>query len=111
MLRRTHLAISFAVGMEFLAHVPNKLYFLIVLFIATTLPDIDSGFSDIGRRYISRPIQWLSTHRGVFHSYTFCFLATFLLLIYLPSASLAFFIGYAFHLFADSFTIMGIRPL
>lgn len=110
MLKRTHLAISLAVGMEFLPYVSNKLFFLAVLFVATILPDIDSGVSNIGNRPWARPFQWLSGHRGVFHSYTFCFLLTGLLVIYYPSTSLAFFTGYAFHLFADSFTVMGIRP-
>jgi len=51
-----------------------------------------------------------ATHRGFFHSYTFCIPASIALSFIFPILALPFFLGYSFHIFADSFTPQGIRP-
>jgi len=110
MLKKTHLALGLAIGLTFYPFVNKEFLFLIVTLIASILPDIDSSFSSLGRRFIFRPVQMMTNHRGILHTYTFCILITVLLAFFYPVFSLPFFIGYSFHLFADSFTVMGIKP-
>ncbi len=110
MLKKTHLAIGLAVGLYFLPYVNSKFIFLPVIIIASLLPDIDSGFSGIGKNPVFKPTQWMVKHRGVLHSYTVCILISFVFAFYIPVLALPFFLGYAFHLFADSFTVNGIKP-
>jgi membrane-bound metal-dependent hydrolase YbcI (DUF457 family) len=110
MMFKTHLAIGMAVAIYFLPWVTNKLLFIPVVLIASVLPDIDSGFSNLGRRKMSRPLQWFVEHRGVIHSYTTCVVLTLVFMFFYPIIALPFFLGYSFHLFADSFTIQGIKP-
>ena len=110
MLAKTHLAIGIFAMVFFLPHVNHKLIFIPVVLIASILPDIDSGFSTFGRKGIFRPVQFLSKHRGIFHSFTFCILVSILLAFYIPILAFSFFLGYALHLLADSWTIEGIKP-
>lgn len=95
----------------FLPHLSaNKTIFVVVMLIATLLPDIDTEFSMLGKYRIFRVLQFFVKHRGIMHSFTSCLLVSVLLAIFLPSAALGFFLGYSLHLFADSFTQEGIRP-
>lgn len=110
MMMRTHLAITTLVILLFLYHVSSKFLFVIVALITTLLPDIDTGFSTIGRIRASRFVQFLVRHRGLLHSFTFCIIVSILLACFLPVLAFAFFIAYSLHLFADSFTVEGIRP-
>ena len=110
MLLRTHIAVGLAVAFYFLPHVVNKLYFLPVVLIASALPDIDTGYSSIGRKKIFRPIQLMTRHRGIFHTYTFCILVSLLFAFFYPVLALPFFLGYSFHLILDTFTPQGIAP-
>ena len=110
MMSKTHLVIAMFVVLLFVSHVSNQFLFMLVALIATTLPDIDTGFSTIGRFEETRIVRFLTKHRGFFHSFTFCVLAAIVFAFFIPFISLAFFIGYATHLFADSFTVGGIRP-
>lgn len=108
MMLKTHLALSMIIALLFLNHVSDKAIFLVVILVATIIPDIDSGFSTAGKNIFLRPLQVFVRHRGIFHSFTFCILASFLVAYFFPQASLAFFLGYGFHLFLDSFTKDGI---
>ncbi|MEK6896081.1 MAG: metal-dependent hydrolase [Nanoarchaeota archaeon] len=110
MLMRTHLAIAFFAALFLLNNVTYKFTFIVVTLIATMLPDIDSAFSTIGKHKIARPIQMLTKHRGFVHSFTLCLGLSILFALYLPVLALPFFLGYAMHLLADSFTVEGIRP-
>ncbi len=113
MMLRTHLAISVFAILLFLPHF-SSLYsifvFIPVVLIATALPDIDSGFSTVGRMKAGRIIQFFVRHRGIFHSFTFCIAVSLLFAFFIPVLALPFFLGYALHLFADSFTFEGILP-
>ncbi len=109
MLKRTHLAIGAAVGLFLLPAVENKIIFLPVVLLASLLPDVDSGFSAVGGRWFMRPVQWFVKHRGVFHSLTFAVLVSFAIAFFWPAGALPFFLGYSFHLLADSFTPEGIK--
>lgn len=110
MLRKTHLAIGLAASLYFLPHVTNKIIFIPIVLIASILPDIDSGFSTLGERGIFKMVQMTTKHRGILHTYTFCIAVSILLTTVYPVAALPFFLGYSFHLLADSFTIRGIKP-
>lgn len=110
MLTRTHLTITLFFILLFISSVEYKLEFVMIAFLSAIIPDIDSRFSKIGKRKVSRILQFFIKHRGVIHSFTFAFLITFVLVLYLPAVAFPFFLGYSLHLFADSFTLAGIRP-
>ena len=110
MIKKTHIAIGVALALYFILHVQHKLLFIPIVIISSLLPDVDSAFSSIGRKKIFLPLQVFTTHRGALHSYTVCIILSLFFAFYLPIFALPFFLGYSFHLFADSFTINGIRP-
>lgn len=110
MMMKTHLAITLFGILFLIEHVHYKFAFVVVALIATLLPDIDNGFSTLGKYNLFRPIQFFTNHRGMIHSYSLCLVLTLILAFYFPIYSLPFFLGYALHLFADSFTLDGIRP-
>ena len=111
MIKRTHLAIGTAIFLYFLPFVRHKILFIPVVLISSLLPDIDSSFSQIGKKKIFRPVQAVFKHRGALHSYTVCIIISLVFAFFYPIIALPFFLGYSSHLLADSFTVMGIRPL
>src|SRR5947207_802327 len=108
MLRRTHLVIGLAIALHFVSHVTNQFLFIFIVLLSTVLPDIDSGFSALGRNWFAKPVQIMTSHRGYLHSYTFAVFASIIISLIYPVAALPFFLGYSFHLLADSFTVLGI---
>lgn len=110
MMLRTHLALTILVVLLFLPHVSHQFWFVLIALIATLVPDIDTGYSTVGKMKGFRILQFFARHRGIFHSLTFCILISLLLALFWPVASLGFFLGYSLHLFMDSFTKEGIMP-
>ncbi|MDD5192704.1 MAG: metal-dependent hydrolase [Candidatus Nanoarchaeia archaeon] len=110
MLLRTHLAFAFLMIILFVKHVNNQWVFILMVLVATVLPDLDTGFSSWGRHWIFRPLQFFVKHRGIFHSLTTATLLSILLAVFWPVGSLGFFIGYSVHIFLDSFTREGVQP-
>jgi membrane-bound metal-dependent hydrolase YbcI (DUF457 family) len=110
MLIKTHMAFAFLMILLFIEQVNNKFTFVLMVLVATALPDLDSGFSSFGRHLIFRPLQFFVKHRGILHSFTFAVVASFILAIFWPVASLGFFVGYSVHLICDSFTKTGVQP-
>ena len=110
MIWKTHVAIGLAVALYFAGKVTSPLLFVPVVLFASLFPDIDSGFSYLGRKPIFKPVQMVSSHRGIIHSYTMAIILSAALAFFYPILALPFFLGYSFHLFADSFTSQGIRP-
>ena len=110
MLWKTHLVIGLAFALLFLPGVNHKLIFLPVVLICSLLPDIDSPGSQFGHHWYYRPLQFVSKHRGAFHSLTFCILGSLIFAFIFPILALPFFLGYSSHLIADSFTQEGITP-
>ena len=110
MLSRTHLAVGLTVALYFLPYVTHKWIFLPLVLISSILPDIDSGYSKIGKHRIFRPIQMVSKHRGILHTYTVCIIVSIIFALFVPTLALPFFLGYSFHLILDSFTPEGIKP-
>lgn len=109
MLGKTHLAIGVFAALLLLEKVTHPFVFFPLVIIASLLPDVDTAFSFLGRKSFFRPLQWITNHRGFFHSFTFAFLASGILAFYFPLAAFPFFLGYSLHLFVDSFTVDGIR--
>ena len=110
MLLKTHLAFAALIIILFVEHVNSPWIFIAMVVVATVIPDLDLSSSSWGRHLIFRPLQFFVKHRGIFHSFTFAVLASVLLAVFWPVASLGFFIGYSVHLIADSFTKEGIQP-
>ncbi len=110
MLLKTHLAFAALMIILFVKHVNNSWIFIAMVIVATVIPDLDLGSSSWGRHLIFRPLQFFVKHRGIIHSFTFAVLASILISVFWPVASLGFFIGYSVHLVADSFTRKGIQP-
>jgi len=110
MLLKTHMAFAVFLMVLFFEHVNSPWIFIGMVLIATILPDIDTGFSSYGRHFIFKPLQWLTKHRGVIHSFTFAVLVSIILAVFYPVLSLGFFVGYSVHLIVDSFTRDGIQP-
>ena len=110
MLFKTHFAIVIFFILLLLPNIKSKFIFVIVVLISTQLPDLDSSYSKFGRRKLARILQIFTKHRGIVHSFTFLLSLTFILILFLPTLGFGFFLGYGIHLFADSFTIEGIRP-
>ena len=109
MLLRTHLAISIFAILLFLPYVDAKFLFIFVALIASIIPDIDTGFSTIGRTTGTGIIRFFVKHRGAIHSFTIAIILSFLLAVVNPKLGLPFFIGYSSHLLGDSFTKEGIQ--
>ena len=107
---KTHLVIGATVAFYFFPYVKEKVFFIPIVLLASILPDIDSGFSYIGRGGASKVVQWMTNHRGIIHTYTLCILLSLFLAFFYPVTAFPFFLGYSFHLFADSFTVRGIKP-
>lgn len=110
MLLKTHLAVAIFSILFMIEHVTYKFAFVVLVLVATVIPDIDSGFSTIGRQGLFRPVQMFTKHRGLIHSFTLCLIFTAILVLYFPIYSLPFFLGYGLHLLLDSFTVDGIKP-
>jgi membrane-bound metal-dependent hydrolase YbcI (DUF457 family) len=107
---KTHLAMTGLVVLLFLPHISSWYVFVPIALLATILPDIDTGFSTVGKTTGGRVLQFFVRHRGVFHSLTFAIVLSFLFAVFIPILALPFFLGYSLHLFVDSFTIEGIKP-
>jgi len=94
----------------FMQQVENQFLFILMVLVATIIPDLDSGFSSYGRHMIFRPLQFFVKHRGIIHSFSAAVLLSVLLAVFYPILSFGFFIGYSVHLICDSFTREGIQP-
>jgi inner membrane protein len=113
MMLHTHLAFAFLIAiiaLKFLSP-QNQLLFTFILLIGAAFPDIDHPKSRLGQ--MAWPFSVFFEHRGFFHS--FLGIALFTGLLFLISGSMlysvAFLLGYASHIFADSLTVQGIMPL
>ena len=104
------MAIAVFVILLFIQQVNNKVVFTFVVLLATLLPDMDLSGSTVGKKRGFRPLQFFVEHRGPIHSLTFCLIIAIILSFFFPTLAFAFFLGYAIHLFSDSFTKEGIMP-
>jgi inner membrane protein len=109
MLKRTHLVIGLMVGLYFLPFIEEKILFLPFVIIGSVFPDIDAIFSLFSKSK-GGFLRSLFSHRGFIHSLTAVFVLCILISFVYPPAAFPFFLGYGFHLLADSFTLQGIAP-
>src|SRR3989344_547716 len=109
MLNKTHLAIGAFFMLFFMHKVVHVWVYFVVFLIATLLPNATSILSLKGFKVLNQA-KGLVKKRGMLHSFTLCFIITFLLAWFLPTAAFPFFLGYGVHLLADSWTVEGIRP-
>jgi len=90
--------------------IQNKTIFIIILLIASVLPDIDSYKSKIGKKV--KPLSFLINiflgHRGIFHSVFLLILISLLIMLASYEITIAFFVGYLSHLILDSLTPEGV---
>jgi len=109
----THLAFGFFVGLLYLHFFPqqNQLLFMFFVLLATSMPDIDHPDSKIGRWF--KPLGWLFSHRGFFHSLLAIILFAGLAHIFLKNIviTMAVIVGYSAHLLIDSLNHQGIHFL
>jgi len=112
MMFRTHLLFSFLIGLLIINsfNIQNKIVFIIIILLASALPDIDSYKSKIGKKIklISFLINLFFRHRGIFHSLFLLIPISVFIAIINPEIAAAFFIGYLSHLVLDSLTPEGI---
>jgi membrane-bound metal-dependent hydrolase YbcI (DUF457 family) len=94
-----------------ISHVENKIIFAAMVFLATIIPDMDTGFSRSGKNFAGKSLQLFVKHRGIVHSLTAGIFLSILLAVYWPVSSMGFFLGWAIHMICDSFTKDGIQPL
>ena len=113
---KTHLAFSLLIALLIITffNIQNMIYFMIILILASSFPDIDSDKSKIGRKFpiFSKLINLFFVHSGIFHSIfpplILLFAFWYFNLFYI---GLAIFIGYLTHLIGDSLTLEGINFL
>ena len=110
MLLKTHIIVTLFFILILLSYVNDRIIFIFVSLFSAILPDIDSRFSKIGQKRISRILQFFTKHRGIIHSYTLLLIITMIFVLFIPLIALPFFLGYGLHLLADSFTLTGIKP-
>jgi len=115
MLGITHILFGLLVGTLFAAYYGQNPFFLLFAVLGALFPDIDHPKSWLGR-YV-KPVGWLSTHRGFFHSLLGGVVFTILLftladaLGWGPLLPLVFLFGYVSHLLLDGSTKAGIHFL
>ena len=113
MLFNTHISFAFLISLFIYPYFTfYPIFSIIIICLTSTIPDLDHPNSKISKQ---NPLRFITKlilkHRGLLHSlFTPLFLYLMLLLINTELASLIF-IGYTSHLFMDSFTKMGIKPL
>lgn len=111
MLFRTHITLSTLFFLLLFSYFHNPFLAAIGILLGTTILDVDSRKSKIGKHWYFRPIQWFTSHRKFFHSLLFIILATMVLAIFSTNIAIGFIIGSASHLFLDALTKRGISPL
>ncbi|MEI6058407.1 MAG: metal-dependent hydrolase [archaeon] len=113
MLTRTHFVFSVFLCLILfwinVVSVPNKILFLLFVIIGTIIVDIDSKKSFVGKIILFRPIQWVFSHRGMFHTILFAVLFSLVVAFFDRWLGVAFAFGYISHILLDCFTPAGVR--
>lgn len=106
MLLRTHfiIAVLFLLLLQ-----PVGLLFGIGFILATFFVDIDSKKSRMGNHWYLRPVQWIVSHRGAFHTLLFASLISAVIYFFNNFLGIGFFVGYILHLFLDCLTMNGVK--
>jgi inner membrane protein len=110
MFFQTHLAATIFGILIFSDFIGGKFLFAIVAIFSTFLPDMDNGYSYLGRKKIFKPIRNFAKHRTFLHSFTFLIIIFLFLYFWIPVIAYGFLLGYGLHLCLDSMTVRGIKP-
>ena len=116
MMYYTHLAFGLLLSLLYIEFfdVESKVIFLFVALFFSLFPDIDESRSKIGsnNKILSKTINFIFGHRGIFHTIWIPVLLFLILLLFNVKAiiGIAILIGYISHLFLDAITKHGIRP-
>jgi inner membrane protein len=95
-----YLILNFILEMPF--------WVLVFILLSTIFVDIDAKNSRFGKMWIFRPVQWITNHRGIFHSLFAAILLSCFIGVINLWAGFGFFVGYISHLFLDCFTKSGV---
>jgi inner membrane protein len=108
MLFRTHVnfAIFLFLVLTFILDMP--MFVLAFSILGAAFVDIDGKKSRFGKNILLRPLQWITRHRGIFHSIFMAVLISCLIGIFNLWACFGFFIGYVSHLILDAITPAGV---
>lgn len=112
----THLAFALLSGLFSLKFVnpSNKYLFLIIVCLVSLFPDLDNYKSKTGKKFgfISKIIEFVFGHRGLFHSIHLPLLLFCLFYFFnYKLAAFAILIGYLSHLLIDGLTVSGVNLL
>lgn len=124
MRSNTHILLGILAGSVYFHYYPAKglilqILFSLALIFGVLLPDIDEAHSTIGQRagWLSKFIQSVFKHRGLFHSVWAILILYLLFAVVLkkyfalnPFILMGFLVGYAAHLLGDAITVNGIKP-
>lgn len=110
MLLRTHFVMSVFLGLILFGFLDfTGILFFVFIILGGIFSDIDTKNSRIGKKFYLRPIQWMTKHRGIFHSFLFGFIIFVIIYYFDNSAGFGFLTGFVLHLFLDCFSKSGVR--
>ncbi|MBW2992415.1 metal-dependent hydrolase [Candidatus Woesearchaeota archaeon] len=111
MLFRTHALFALLIGTLIYQYFSfNPYFFVFLVFVGAVIPDIDKGTSKINNFLkITKPIAFVTRHRGIFHSLFFAVLISVLVHLYNHVAGIALFIGYMSHVLLDGLNHAGVN--
>ena len=113
MLFKTHISFAFLISLFIYPYFTlPAIISMTLICISSILPDLDHHNSKISNK---NPLRFITKlilkHRGILHSLFTPFLIYLILLIINKELAILIVIGYTSHLFIDSFTKRGIKPL
>jgi len=111
---RTHLALGLLIGLALLPvfKPAHPILFVIIVTLASLLPDIDEENSTVNKKLPTRWIAKLVKHRGVFHTIWPALILYFVLHYFkLDLLGIPLAIGYLAHLAGDCVTRQGCNLL
>ena len=112
MLFRTHLLFSLLIGTLVFQYFDfNPYLFVALVVIGGMIPDIDKGSSKINNMLkVTKPISFVTRHRGFFHSLLFGVLIAAIVISYFNKpAGIALLIGFLSHILIDGLNHAGVN--
>lgn len=111
----THLVFALLLSLSYIKFfaIEHRSLFALVAVVSSLFPDIDETKSKIGRKakILSNIINLFFGHRGIFHTVYPPIILFVISSLFKSEIAIAVVIGYSSHLFLDSLTPAGIRPL
>ena len=113
MIFRTHLAFCLLICLLIYNYFSLDILFIPAALFAAGFPDIDNPGSKYGKKLgiISKLINLIFRHRGIFHSLFFGVIISLILFFIEDIYGIGFFLGFLSHLIGDSLTKQGINFL